>query len=45
MDRLLKLRDNIPMHKDEQLQLYLQQFRDIDFKNRHTVILEDGLCI
>jgi hypothetical protein len=69
MDRLLKLRDNIPMHKDEnsviyallsqinperyggevfaqnhdphfimndiQLQFYVQQFRDIDFQNRH----------
>jgi hypothetical protein len=69
IDRLLKIRDNIPMHRDEnsviyallsqinpqrygdrtlaqtpdpyfimnddQLQLYLQQFKHINFQNRH----------
>jgi hypothetical protein len=79
IDRLLKIRDNIPMHRDEnsviyallsqinpqrfgnrtlsqsiasyfivrneELHLYLQQFRHIDFKNRHTFYLEDGLYI
>jgi hypothetical protein len=79
IDRLLKIIDNIPMHRDNnsviyallsqmnpqrcghrtltqsldsyfilrdlQLQLYLQQFRDIDFQNRNTYTLEDGLYI
>jgi hypothetical protein len=27
--------------QDHQLQLYLQQFRDNDFQNRHVVNLED----
>jgi hypothetical protein len=31
--------------RDLQLQLYLQQFRDIDVQNRNTYTLEDGLYI
>jgi hypothetical protein len=30
---------------NEQLQLYLQQFRDTDVQNRNTYTLEDGLYI
>jgi hypothetical protein len=77
IDRLIKVRDNIPMQidvnsvvyallnqlnsqmygaknlmqtfdlyyilNDQRLQLYLQQFRDIDVQNRNTYTLEDGL--
>jgi hypothetical protein len=28
--------------KDEQLQYYVQQLKDIDFQNRHTTIIDDG---
>jgi hypothetical protein len=31
--------------RDEQLHLYLQQFRDVDVQNRNTYTLEDGLYI
>jgi hypothetical protein len=45
-DRILVLSsDPYFIMREEQLQLYLQQFRDIDVQNRHTFILEDGLYI
>jgi glucose-6-phosphate dehydrogenase assembly protein OpcA len=31
--------------RNDKLQLYLQQLRDIDVQNRNTFILEDGLYI